>query len=130
MSTAHFLSTRNYLKRDATASEPLQVAGPSVSEFFGLLYTTRIQVPHDLGYVPMFRCYYEPFGNGMIYPIISLPLQGRANNPTGSGASFGPGLLYWADNVNIYIMLYYDDNSLASERFPVYLTTYIDFAIG
>jgi hypothetical protein len=78
----------------------------------------------------MFRCYYEPFANNVIYPIISLPLQQKANNPTGVGSATGPGLLYWADATNVHVMLYYVSNALAAQSFPVYITSYVDFAIG
>lgn len=129
MSTAYFNSTKNYLKRDPSSGSD-SMLGPNSSLYGGYIFQRTKTVAHNLGYVPFCKVFYEPFGDGTIIPIISLPLQQLANNIVGSGSSTGPGLLYWADTTNLYIRLYYEDATLANNTYPIHWVVYKDFQLA
>lgn len=104
--------------------------GPNTSQYSGYIFQRTTPIPHNLGFVPFCRVFYEPFGNGVVIPIISSPLQQRAFNIFGGGTSDGPGLIYWADSANLYIKLYYIDATLANNSYPVHWAIYEDFKIA
>jgi hypothetical protein len=129
MSTIYFNSDKNYLKR-SPASGQSSMLGPVTSEHGGYDFQRTTTINHGLGFVPFCRVYYEPFGNSMVFPIISLPNDRRANNIFTSGSSTGPGLIYWADSSNLYIKLYYQNATLAANSYPIYYVIYEDFHIA
>jgi hypothetical protein len=129
MSITYFNSTKNYLKRTANSGKSTML-GPNSSIYSGYLYQRTTTIAHGLGFVPLCRVYYEPFGNGVIHPIISLPLQQVANNLVGPGSGSGPGLIYWADATNLNIRLYYKDATLAANSYPIYYVIYQDFKVA
>jgi hypothetical protein len=124
MSTIYFTSQRNSMKRDSS-SGTANMAAPTVSAYSGTIYVTNLTVPHNLGYVPLFRYYYEPFRDGIVWVPLTDRLNGRATNPL-NVAAFGPGIVGWADSTNLYLQLFYDTNALTG-TYPVYYVIYKDF---
>lgn len=127
MSTVLYDSRRNTMKRHEISGTDYMSA-PSVSAYSGYLYTSTIAIPHNLGYIPQFRYYYEPFGDGIIWPPLVSRLGQFANNPTDLSQK-GPGIIAWPDSTYLYIQLFYEDNSL-TDTFPVYWVIYRDLSLA
>lgn len=123
MSQLNFWSQKNYMKRD-TSSSSQSVAAPSTTGGGGKITLTTIA--HNLGHVPLFRTYYEPFKDGFIYPPLGDRLTGESTNPSGGT---GPYLVTWADSVNLYLELGYVDASLTG-TYPLYYVIYRDYALA
>jgi len=121
------LPIRNALKR-SDASGNTRLAAPATSAFSGSLYVTNYTIPHNLGYPPVFRYYYEPFKDGVIWPPLAARSNGSAQNPT-NVAQNGPGIIGWVDSVapyDLHLQLFYNSNTLTG-TYPVYWTIYEDF---
>lgn len=136
MSTTFFSSLRNSLKRDTTPPVGktevwrLDMAAPSISAYTGQLKVTGAVIQHNLGYVPVFRYYYEPFRDGVIWPPLSGRLTGDAQNPTNT-SQLGPGIIGWADSTNFYLQLFSDTlDPDFTGTFPVYYVVYKDFKLS
>ena len=129
--TIFFDSSRNAMKR---ISGSVSVQGPSTATYvagFGpLLYVTDTTVAHNLGYTPLFRYGYEPFGDGIIWPSLTEDgfEVGFAQNPLNLSQQ-GPGISVWPDNNNLHIRIFYVDSSLSSNTYPVYWAYYKDFSL-
>lgn len=106
-----FSSAYNYLKRYVSGSVSETVAG-SFTEVFGA-------VPHDLGYVPAARAYYQVDG-GKIFPMTSsvtiVPTLTIGDSVVGSFAMTDTDLEYYLRNesgssrqVTIYYIIYLDE---------------------
>jgi len=124
-----FRSDRNFLKRDPSSGSTIML-GPNVSEYFGNLYTRTLVINHALGYVPFYRVFYEPFGDGkLMVPIMDT--DWAISNPinTFGGTPDGPCLLAQADEVNLTLTLMLDNGSRAAQQFPVYWVIYKDFGL-
>lgn len=126
MSNMYYLSTRNAMKRDPSSGSA-DMAAPSTSAYSGTVYVTNKTIPHNLGKTPVFRYYSEPFGDGVIWPPLSDRLSGASYNPNDLTQK-GPGIIGWADNTNLYLQLFYFDNTLTG-TFPVYWVLYRDFGL-
>lgn len=124
--TTLFTSLRNTMKRSDMSGTGTMVA-PATSAYSGDLYVTNKTIPHDLGFVPQFRYYYEPFGDGIIYPDLADRGSGEAFNANNLSQS-GPGIVGWADINNLYLQLFYKNNTLTGE-YPVYWVIYTDFGL-
>jgi hypothetical protein len=124
-----FTSDKNYMKRDSSSGK-VDMLGPNTSEYFGAFYTRDYVVNHDLGYTPLFRIFYEPFGDGKIMTALQDSQYYLSNpvNTYGGGAS-GPTCMGQADDTNLTITLYYNSNSLAASSFPVYWVIYKDYGM-
>lgn len=124
-----FTSTRNYMKRH-NSSGSATLAGPSTSRFFGSYYTSDYEVTHNLGYVPLFRAYYEPFQDGKIYEAFQ-DTQYYFSNPinTYGGTEQGPTALVWADETKLYIRLFFSFNTLSGVNFPIHWVIYQDYGV-
>lgn len=126
MSTIFATSQRNSLKRDSSSGST-NLAAPATSAYSGSLYVTNHTIAHNLGFVPAFRYSYEPFGDGVIYRSLTSRLNGEAINPL-VDTQTGPGITGWADSTNLYLQLFYIDNTLTG-TYPVYWVIYRDFAL-
>ena len=94
---------------------------------FGNFFSNKV-IPHNLGYAPVFRVYYEPWGDGKITAAIEGSGSGLDNPPYDfSGAPAGPGCWVSADDNNLYIDLMYTDGTKATNTYPVYWVIYDDF---
>ncbi|MCA9334127.1 hypothetical protein KC963_03700 [Candidatus Saccharibacteria bacterium] len=106
-----FSSAYNYLKRYASGSVEETVAG-SFAEVTG-------SIPHDLGYVPAARAYYQVAG-GSLFPMTSsvtiVPTLTIGDSVVGSFAVTDTELQYYLRNeggsskdVTIYYIIYLDE---------------------
>lgn len=105
----------------------VNMAAPTLSAYGGSLYVTTLPIPHGLGFNPQYRYSYEPFGDGVIWPQLVSRLGGFAINPN-NHAQDGPGIIAWVDETNLYLQLFYFNNTLTG-TYPVYYNTYRDFAL-
>ena len=119
----NFVSNRNYLKRNSSTGSATMAAPTTV---YAGGYATLLTINHNLGFPPVFRAYYEPFKDGVIYPNFSTRSQGQAQNP--NAANYGPCLIAWADSNNLYLQLYSFFNTFTG-TYPVYWVIYQDFAL-
>jgi hypothetical protein len=128
MNPIFFTSQRNYMKRDpSSGSTPL--AGPSTPAYSGYLYETNYTVTHNLGFIPLVRTYYEPFGDGVIWPgYMGTRLTTDVPNPRNTSAN-GPGMIAWPTTTTLQIQLFYFNNSLAGNSYPVYWVIYKDYQL-
>jgi hypothetical protein len=121
MTQINFWSGKNYMKRDSSSGSQA-VAAPATLLLGN--YVTITPIPHNLGFVPMFRTYYEPFQNGVIYP----PMGNRIVGETLVNGVSGPYLVCWADATNIYLELGYWKNTLTG-TYLIYYVIYRDYAL-
>lgn len=129
MGNFQFISTRNYMKKDPSSGTDTML-GPNTSQFFGNYYNRIYTVNHNLGYVPLFRVYYEPYRDGRImeafqdtnYALPEAPNEVRVN-------AIAPTCMTWADDVNLYIELDFWDSTLATNSFAIYWTIYKDYGL-
>lgn len=129
MSTTFFTSQRNSMKRDPSSGSS-NMAAPVTSAYSGYLFTTTKVISHNLGYPPTFRIAYEPFGDGIIWPMLTNRFQQTAQNPLNPVVN-GPGVTAWIDSTapyNLNIQLFYKDATLTG-TYPVYYVIYQDFAL-
>jgi len=126
MSTIFLTSQRNAMKRDESSGST-NMAAPTTSAYGGSIYVTNLTVPHNLGKVPVFRYYCEPFGDGVIWPPLTDRVTGQSTNPLNVAQS-GPGIAAWADSTNLYLQLFYGTNALTA-TYPVYWVIYKDYAL-
>jgi hypothetical protein len=129
MTTLYFDSRKNYLKRDPVSTSTTML-GPVTNLYGGLysgyLYIRDLVIPHSVGSLPVYRVYYEPFGDGTIYPAKTWPLDQRAINILPTGTSTGPGLIYFATATSLTIRLFYENASLAANSYPIHYVIYKD----
>ena len=121
-----FTSERNYMKRDSSSGSTA-VAAPVTSAYGGLLYVTNVTITHNLGFIPAYRVYYEPFIDGVIWPSLGTRLIGNATNPLNNGVT-GPGLVSWPTSTQLNLQLFYTTNGLTG-TYPVYYVIYKDYTI-
>lgn len=129
MGNFQFITNKNYMKRhDSSGSANL--AGPSVSKYFGNLYITQYVVNHNLGYVPLFRVYYEPYSNGRIMEAFQDTAWFLPSSPNEVRVTeVAPTLMAWADEYNLYIELNFPYNTLSGNIFPTYWVIYEDYGV-
>lgn len=132
MSVTQYDSRKNTLKRDPSSGST-NMAAPSTSAYSGDLLVTNLTIAHNLGYVPAYRYYYEPFGDGVIWGQLSGRSDGDAQQPTHT-TTLGPGIIAWMDSTapfNLHIQLFSDTiNSPFTGTFPVYWVIYRDFSLS
>lgn len=129
MGNFQFISDKNYMKRDSSTISTTML-GPNVLRFSGSWYTRDLEINHNLGYVPLFRLYYEAFQDGKLMEAFqdtnySLPNPPNANR----GVDDGPTCLSWADDTKIYIRLFFPTTALSAISFPIYCVIYKDYGI-
>lgn len=130
MNPFQFLSTRNYMKRHSSSGSST-MQGPDTSRFFGSYYTRDFEVEHGLGYVPLFRAYYEPFQNAEVIEAFqdgqyyfSYPIN------TYGGTEDAPTALVWADENKLYIRLYFFDTRFQVTNFNIHWVIYQDYGVN
>lgn len=95
-----FTSNKNYLKRHPSSGQAT-VAAPSTLNGATFYYEKILTIPHNLGYVPMVRVYYEPFTDGAVWPSTGSRVSG-----SGTGLSPGDIMCFWeVDENNLTISL-------------------------
>lgn len=129
MGDFQFISTRNYMKKDPS-SGIVDLQGPNVSKYFGILYISQQVVAHNLGYVPLFRVYYEPYRDGRIMEAFQDNAWYLPDTPNGLKLSeVAPTCMSWADETNLYIELDFVNSTLSGFTFPIYWTIYKDYGL-
>lgn len=125
-----FRSDRNFMKRDDSSGTDIML-GPNSSFYFGNGYIREYVINHNLGYVPFFRAFYEPYGDGHLYPVVqdsSWHLKPVINSFT-DFTETAPTIAAEADEVNLTLTLYFTDNSKAAVEYPIYWVIYKDFGL-
>lgn len=131
MGNFQFISTRNYMKKDIASSGTSSLAGPSVSFYFGNGYKSTLTIPHNLGYVPLFRVYYEPYRDGRVMEAFQDNAWYLPETPNATRINaIAPTLMAWADQINLYVVLYFTDSTLSAYNFPIYHTVYKDYGVN
>lgn len=123
----NFWTQKNYMKRDSSTGT-VNMAAPVTSAYGGTIFRTQQTVTHDLGYIPFFVVYYEPFLDNVVWPAMGSRLVGDATNPR-STSHFGPYLLAWADTIFLHLEIGYFTNTLTG-TYPVYYNIYRDYGIA
>lgn len=125
-----FTSTRNYMKRHSSSGSDTMF-GPDTSRFFGSYYTRDYEVDHNLGYVPLYRAYYEPFQDNRIFEAFQ-DTQYYFSQPinTYGGTEDAPTMLAWADEEKLYLRLYFPYNTLNVVEFPIHWVIYQDYGVN
>jgi hypothetical protein len=124
--TIFFTSNRNYMKRDASSGSST-MAAPTTSAYGGYIYITNKTITHNLGFIPVLRAYYEPFGDGVIWPAMGQRLSQSVVNPLNTAVT-GPGLICWPTTTTLTLQLFYGTNHLTGP-FPVYWVIYKDYQL-
>lgn len=127
MGNFQFISDKNYMKKDPSSGTGT-MAGPSVSFYFGNGYKSNKTITHNLGYVPLFRVYYEPYLDNKVMEAFqdnnwALPETPNIVRVT----NVAPTCMVWADNTYLYIELNYTDATLAGNTYSVHWTIYKDY---
>lgn len=118
---AEFASPFNYQKIATQGTADVSISA------FG---TTTFTIPHELGYVPTARVWFEPVASngstdaptGEVWPLTSYE-YGDILNPVVTFFLETGGYAY-LDTVNLYIVL--SDNSGSATSIPVYYRIYYD----
>lgn len=121
-----FWSGKNYMKRDISSGQD-NLAAPSIL-LFSANYTTQKVITHNLGIVPFFDVYYEPFKDGVIWEAgIGARSNASVVNPRNT-AQTGPYCLGYADETTLTIEIGYLDATLTG-TYPVYWVIYKDYGL-
>lgn len=129
MGDFQFITTRNYMKKDPSSGTGT-MAGPSVSQYFGNYYTTTRVIAHNLGYVPLFRVYYEPYRDGRVMEAFQDTAYYLPTEPNGLKLiEVAPTLMSYADETNLYLELCFVFNTLSGFNFNVHWTIYKDYGM-
>lgn len=124
-----YTSTKNCMKRHESSGSGV-MAAPNIDKLFS--WRSYKTIPHNLGYVPLFRVYYEPYRNGRIMEAYNDGQNWIGATPNDFvGAAVAPTVFAYADEKNLYIELVYTDGSLAgSADYPVYWVIYQDYGVN
>lgn len=122
----NFWSGKNYMKRDSTTGST-SIGAPKTLSYGGAVYITQYTVTHNLGYVPFFSLFYEPFGDGVIWEALATRSQSSATNPRNT-AQTGPYCLGFASTTTLTIEIGYSSNTL-SANYPIYWVIYKDYQL-
>jgi hypothetical protein len=114
------------MKRDPSSGST-SLAAPSTYVGSLLLYVTNYTLTHNLGSIPVFRAYYEPFGDGVVWPPMGTRSAGETINPRNTLVT-GPGLFVYPTTTTIQFQLYYSANTLTG-TFPLYYIVYKDYQV-
>lgn len=128
--TLQFDSRRNYMKKHIYGSGTM--GGPNTAPAYTGNYYRIAAIPHNLGYVPFYRAFYEPYRDGRIMNAY-WDSQGWLADPPNNYAGFpgvAPVLMTWADATNVYFMLEYQDGSLSGGTFVIHYVIYLDYGVA
>lgn len=114
-----FLSSVNYMKRDASVgSATLTLGGSGV--------TVSKVVPHNLGYIPFYEVHSEIDNAGIVWNNTKVYSVTDTSN-SGAGSPPDPDLSSWIDASNLTIALSNNSSPLASGTRTVYWLIYRDY---
>lgn len=113
-----FTSEKNVLKRHPISGS-MNAAAPSTLSAWSNYVSTAV-IPHNLGYVPRVRVYYEPFSNGKVYPATGRRLSG-----TGPGLGASDVMCLWELDEN-NLTIYLESTVSKTTAVPIYWVVYLD----
>lgn len=113
------------MKRDTITSSD-NFAAPVTAK--GTNFVTTQVISHSLSIVPMFRLYYEPFADGVLYPPLGDRVDGFTTNPRNTSQK-GPYILAWPSLTSLTIELGFESNTLTG-TFLVYWVIYRDYGLA
>lgn len=124
----NFTSAKNYMKRD-DISGAYDLAAPVSTTYggFPFPYITRKVLTHNLGIIPYFEVFYEPFKDGVIWEAMSTRNAGAAINPRNT-ATDGPYCLAFPTATTITLEIGYYANTLTG-TYPVYVIVDRDYGL-
>lgn len=125
VNNVNFWTAKNYMKRDLSGST--SIAAPTTLYGTGGYYRTTFTVLHNLGTIPFFRVYYQPFKDGVIYPAQGNRIIGSIEKIDNSG-SIGPICLANPTSSNLTIEVGFQNNTLTG-TFPIYWVIYRDYGL-
>lgn len=129
MGNFQFISNKNYMKKHSSSGKGT-MKGAGTDVYFGSTYKNVYEVNHNLGYVPMFRVYYEPYRDGRIMEGFQDTSTYLPSTPNGVRTSaVAPTCMTYADENKLYIALYFNSNSQQTLDFPIYWTVYMDYGV-
>lgn len=123
----NFWTAKNYMKRDVSTGSQ-NVAAPVTSEYLGLIFVTRTVITHNLGFVPYFSVFYEPFKDGVIWEPLGTRNGQTVNNPRNT-AVLGPYCIAWPTTTTLTVEIGYKNNTLTG-TYPIYYIIYKDYGIA
>jgi hypothetical protein len=101
--------------------------GPNVAQVFSY-YTRDLVIPHGIGKPPMVRVFYEPFRDGVLYEAIQDGQYYLSNPPnTYGGGEDGPTMMIYTDSDNLYLRMFFTQNTLANVSIPIHWIIYWDY---
>lgn len=117
------------MKRHSSSGSDTML-GPNTSRFFGNYYTRDYEVTHNLGYVPLYRAYYEPFRDGKVFEAFQ-DTQYYFSNPinTYGGTEDAPTMLVWADETKLYLRIYFTTSAFSATAFNIHWVIYQDYGV-
>lgn len=122
-------SDKNYMKRNP-ASTHTTMLGPDTLRFGGSWYTRDKVIPHTVKKPPLVRVFYEPFGDGKLYEAIQDSQNFLTNPPnTYGGTQDGPTLMVSFDADNLYLRMFFPNNTKAAVSYPIYYVIYWDYGM-
>lgn len=128
MTDTLFTSDKNYMKRNPISGSTT-VQGPATNKVFS--YTSEASLTHGLGYVPMFRTYYEPYLDGRVFEAFQDVADGLPEPINSTSITYvAPLLLSWADENKLWFQSYFNNNSLSANNYPVHGIIYNDYGLS
>lgn len=128
MSDLIVTTEKNLMKR-SDLSGHTTLNGPDQDFYFGVGFYSEYRVRHNLGYIPMFRVYYEPWGDGKV-TMAFLDGDWEMNNPPNdfTATEKGPVCFAYADENELIITLMYTSD-IGGQDFPIYWVIYEDYRL-
>lgn len=124
-----FTSQKNFMKRDSSSGSDTML-GPNTSRFFGSFYTRDYAINHNLGYAPMFRAFYEPYGDGRIMEIYNDTQYWLADPPNDfTGTEVAPTIMALSGTNTLTLRMFFINNTLETVSYPIYWVIYRDYGM-
>jgi len=127
MSIIGIWSEKNNLKHYEMATATM--TRPNTADGFGGFFSTSTVV-HDLGYIPLVRAYFDPLGDGTIYPSIGQYIAttgADSSSPLFTAGSVVAPFMFFASNITtttVTFTVYGFSGSAAT--FDYYYRIYLD----
>lgn len=105
------------------------MSGPNTDKIFS--FRSYKTIPHNLGYVPLFRLYYEPYIDGRIMEAYNDSQNWIGPDPNNFiGPETAPTVFAYADEFNLYVELVFIDGSLSANTYPIHYVIYRDYGVN
>ena len=125
---------KNLMKRHPASGHDIMSA-PDISFFSGSGYYSEYHIPHTVTnasgvpIAPLFRAYYEPWGDGQMIMVLNDSDWEIDNPPNGiSTGSLGPACMAYVTTSELVFVLF-ADHSMAGQTIPIYWVIYEDYSL-